>query len=160
MNEKLKKLRKQLTELIRQGVERGKAYKDAGYHSKTHKVSQQRACKLLTDNEKVMAYLDALRANDSRTTSITRTMQLNRLNTLYNLAIKQKNVSAGASVIREQNEMLGFHREHAPNLEKEQQLKDIVDRELKELERLSKKRTEELSNTNTRQSGQVIKKIG
>jgi len=132
-------------EAIHDGIERAEAYFGAGYKVKSRKIAQERACVLLTKNNNVIAYLEALKDNDDRKTNISRTMQLNRLDTLYAMAVKQENVSAGASVIREQNEMLGFHREHAPNTEKEERRRQIVEQELKELERIARQRTEALS---------------
>ena len=61
--------------------------------------------------------------------------------------------SAVVSAIREQNDMLGYHRESAPNMEKEQQRKDILETELHELERLCRERTAELSSSDTRDNG-------
>lgn len=46
-------------------------------------------------------------------------MQLNKLNDTYELAKIQKNPSAMTSAVREQNEMLGYHREKGLNPEKE-----------------------------------------
>lgn len=152
MNEKLKKLRQKLTErqaqfveLIRSGQDRGNAYINAGYKARTREQAQINASHLLTNNYKVIEYFECLRDEDDRKFNISRAMQLNRLDVLYNMAVEQKNVSAGASVIREQNEMLGFHREQAPNLEKEQVKKELVEQERKELERLAEARMGELS---------------
>lgn len=156
MIKKLQKLRNKLTEkqvkfvtLHKSGVERGKAYIDAGYTAKTLQQAQINASRLLTKNDKVIVYFEALKANDDRNTNISRTMQLNRLNALYDMAITQKNVPAANSVVREMNEMLGYHREAAPNLEKEQAKKAILETEERELEQLSKVRTVKLSEHRT-----------
>lgn len=152
MNKNLNKLRDKctdkqakFTQLIHQGVERAKAYKDAGFGPKNRRIAIQTASRLLTTNTKVIAYLEALKANDDRNTNISRGMQLNKLNTVYKIAEAQNNPSAMTSAIREQNEMLGYHREQAPNLEREQARKDIVEQERRELERLADKRDQELS---------------
>lgn len=152
MTENLKKLREKLTEkqvkfidLHKSGQDRGEAYVNAGYKAKTREQAQINASRLLTKNDKCIAYFEALKANDDRNTNISRSMQLNRLNTLFTLALEQKNVSAASGVIREQNEMLGFHRESAPNVEKEQAKRDLIDSERIELERLAEARTTELS---------------
>jgi len=152
MSEKLNKLRMKLTEkqvefvdLLKSGQDRADAYVNATFKAKSRKIAQQCACKLLTTNKKVMAYFDALRAEDDRKTSISRTMQLNRLNFLYELAVKQKNVTAGKAVIAEQNEMLGYHRETAPNLEREAAQKAMEAKEAEKLAELAHQRTEDES---------------
>jgi len=154
MNQKLKQLRDKCTDkqekfvqLHKNGQDRGDAYINAGYKAKTKQQAQINASRLLTKNDKCIAYFEALKAHDDRNTNISRSMQLNRLNTLYDMAIVQKNVSAGASVIREQNEMLGYHRENAPNPEAAQERRALIEHELKELERLAALRTAELSQT-------------
>ena len=152
MTDRLKKLRDACTDkqqrfvqLYKNGQDRGEAYVNAGYHSMSKKIAQQCACKLLTKSKAVMAYFEALKDEDSRNTNITRTTQLNRLDTLYSMAVEQHNVSAGASVIREQNEMLGYHRENAPNMEREQARKELEKDEAEALDRLAQERTEEIS---------------
>lgn len=161
MNDKLSKLRKKLTDnqlkfsnLIHSGVERSKAYRQA-FNTKSKRISQQSASRLLTTNDKVIDYLAALRANEDRKTSISRSMQLNRLNKLFRLALDQDNVTAGTSVIREQNEMLGYHRESAPNMEKEQAKQQRIAEEKEALQRMSRQRTDELSSDEP-----TVKKIG
>jgi len=157
MNDKLRKLRSKCTakqakfvELHKSGQERGEAYQNAYPKAKNLLRAQQEASRLLTKNVKVIAYFEALKANDDRNTNISRSMQLVKLNKAFILAEIQKNVAGMVSTIREQNEMLGFHRDTAPNLEREQARRDIIEKELKELERLAKARTAELSEPQTK----------
>lgn len=152
MKAKLIKLRDKCTdrqakfvELIAQGVLRDVAYYSAGFKPKNKRRAQQAASTLLTQNKRTMAYMDALKANADRKTNISRTMQLNRLNKLYELAVKQENVTAGTSVIREQNEMLGYHRDTAPNPEREQARSRLIESEIAALSRMASTRTAALS---------------
>ena len=72
-------------------------------------------------------------------------MQLNKLNEVFQIAKKQKNPSAMVTAIREQNEMLGYHRENAPKPEKELARRNCEKKEIEELERIARQRTNELS---------------
>jgi hypothetical protein len=49
------------------------------------------------------------------------------------------------SAVREQNEMLGYHRETAPNPEKEEARTQRTKEELEALRRLARQRTAELA---------------
>ncbi len=135
------------TEFIHQGVDRAEAYQSAGYKPKTRLLAQQAASRLLTTNTKVVEYLECLKANDDRNTNISRTMQLNKLNQAFNIAIEQKNPSAMVSAIREQNEMLGYHRESAPNPEREKARRKLSETEIIEIQRIVRIRTAELAQT-------------
>lgn len=166
MNEKLKNLQANCSvkeakflELWLNGGDKFSIYKQAGFKPKSVAVASANVCRLLK-KANCAAYLQALKDNQDKNTNISRSMQLNRLNTLLAMAIEQKNVSAGASVIREQNEMLGFHREQAPNLEKEQQRKELDEREQVELDRLSRERTGELSDAEPTKGTGILRKIG
>lgn len=149
---KLKKLRDRLTdkqakfvELVVSGMDRGEAYQKAKYKPKTLQMAQQEASRLLTQNVKVIAYYEACLAEIERKLNIQRGTQLRKLNETYDMAKEDRSTSAMVSAIREQNEMLGFHRESAPNLEREERRRDLIDKELKELSRLVADRTDELS---------------
>jgi len=125
--------------------DRGQSYIDAGFKPKNKEVAAQCAWRLLNKNANVKAYYDALWQEKARVSNISRTQQLRKLDRAYEIAERQKNPSTMVSAIREQNEMLGYHREAAPNLEREQDKKELMEAELRELERLSKQRTAELS---------------
>lgn len=140
MNAKLQKLRDKctdkqakFTELFKNGQEPGEAYQNAGFKAKRKRIAQQAASRLLTTNTNVRAYLIALRAEDERKTNITRVFQLKRLNNLYEMAVEQGNVSAGTSAIREQNEMLGYHREKGLNPEREASKRAAMSKEERKL---------------------------
>ena len=152
MTEKLKNLRTKCTtkqanfvELVVTGLAHGLAYQEAGYKPKTLIRAQQEASRLLTTNKKVIEYLNELKEEHYRKMAIGRGVQLARLNKLYDIAIDQNNVTAATGVVREMNEMLGYHREAAPNPEREQARKALLHNELRELERLCRQRTAELS---------------
>ena len=58
------------------------------------------------------------------------------------MAVTQKNVQAAKAVIAEQNEMLGFHRDKAPNTEREQaRLEAMTDEDIKLAKLAAKIRT-------------------
>ena len=152
MNEKLTKLRQKLTErqakfvqLIHSGQDRGNAYINAGYKAGTREQAQMNASHLLTNNYKVIDYFEALRTEDDRKVNISRTQQLRKLDRAYEVAKQKENPSGMVSAIREQNEMLGYHRETAPNLEREQNRKRIMSSELVEVQELCRIRTKALS---------------
>ena len=155
MTEKLKKLRDKCSEkeakfleLWVNGEEKFNAYNNAGFKAKNTKVASAAICRLLK-KVNCSAYLEALKdEKDSelqRKNKITRTTQLNALEDARKLAEKLNNPSAMISAIREQNEMLGYHREAAPNLEREDARRKIEAEEIEELERIARIRTAELS---------------
>ena len=129
MNEKLKELKSKCSEkeakfleLWVNGQAKFNAYNNAGFKAKSVKVASAAICRLLK-KVNCSAYLEALKnQKDSelqRKNKITRTTQLNALEDARNLAKKLNKPSAMVSAIREQNEMLGYHRDNAPNAEKE-----------------------------------------
>ena len=157
MNEKLTKLRQKLTEkqakfvqLIRSGQDRGNAYINAGYRAETREQAQMNASRLLTKNDKVIEYFEALRADDDRKVNISRTQQLRKLDRAYEVAKQKENPSGMVAAIKEQNEMLGYHREQAPNLEREQARKEFLESERREVEELARLRTAQLSGIDIR----------
>jgi hypothetical protein len=169
MNEKLKELRNKCTEkeakfleLWVNGEEKFNAYNNAGFKAKNTKVASAAICRLLK-KVNCSAYLEALKnQKDSelqRKNKITRTTQLNALEDAKKLAEKLNNPSAMVSAIREQNEMLGYHRENAPNTEKEAMRRKIEDDERKELEKAAKERSEELSKKRTEELSQTGLKV-
>ena len=132
MNEKLKELKSKCSEkeakfleLWVNGQAKFNAYNNAGFKAKSVKVASAAICRLLK-KVNCSAYLEALKnEKDSelqRKNKITRTTQLNALEDARNLAKKLNKPSAMVSAIREQNEMLGYHRDKSPNQEREQSL--------------------------------------
>ena len=109
--------------LLMSGLCRHDAYVKAGYQAKNKDIAAQNAGALLTRNDKVIALYDALKAEKEAKTNIgktiTRTDQLNALEDAKKLATTLKRPSALVSAIREQNEMLGYHKEKGPNEAKE-----------------------------------------
>ena len=129
MNEKLKELKSKCSEkeakfleLWVNGDEKFNAYNKAGFKAKTTKGASAAICRLLK-KVNCAAYLEALKSEkDSelqRKNKITRTTQLNALEDAIRLAEKLNKPSAMVSAIREQNEMLGYHRDNAPNTERQ-----------------------------------------
>ena len=71
---------------------------------------------------------------------ITRERQLTKLDQAAAIALLQNNPSAMVSAIREQNDMLGYHREAAPNPEAEAAWKQRLDEETQALREQAKER--------------------
>ena len=99
----------------------------------------------MTTNTKFMNYLEALKDNDDRKTNISRITQLNKLNEAFRIAKEQKYPSVMVLAVRKQNEMLGYHRENAPNPEKELAKHKLLQFEMEALQRIARQRTAELS---------------
>ena len=157
MNAKLKELRDRLPERqavfvenLFSGMTRPKAYKNAGYEVRDNDTAARCAWRLLNKNENVLAYYEALKKgkddNTIRTLNITRTTQIKSLRDTFLLAERIENPSAMVSALREINEMMGYHRENAPNAEKEAAKAARMSREEKEIARLlAQQRTAELA---------------
>ena len=150
-DEKLKELRDKCSvkeakflELWINGQEKFTAFNNAGFKAKNTKVASAAVCRLLK-KVSCSAYLEALKnEKDSelqRKNKITRTTQLNALEDAKKLAEKLNNPSAMVSAIREQNEMMGYHRESAPNLEAEAARKQRLDEETQAMRELARART-------------------
>ena len=87
-------------------------------------------------------------------------MQLGKLDRAYDLAEKRNNPSAMVQAAKEQNEMLGFHRELAPNEEKEAKRDKLTKQEQEAIDRIINTRLNELSSgkeSQTEQSCNVVK---
>lgn len=130
MSEELKQLKSKCNEKqakfaenLYNGQDRADAYKNANYDVKDKETAARCGWRLLNKCENVLAYYEALKAerdkNIERTQNITRTTQIKSLNETYELAKTLKNPSAMVSALREINEMMGYHRENAPNAERE-----------------------------------------
>ena len=154
-DEKLKELKTKCSikeakflELWVNGEEKFNAYNNAGYKVKNTKVASAAVCRLLK-KVNCSTYLEALKnEKDSelqRKNKITRTTQLNALTKAKELAERLNNPSAMVSAIREQNEMLGYHRESAPNPEAEAARKQRLDEETQALREQARRRTNIIS---------------
>ncbi len=168
MTEKLKELKAKCSEkeakfleLWVNGEKKFNAYNNAGFKAKNTKVASAAICRLLK-KVNCSAYLEALKnKKDSelqRKNKITRTTQLNALEDAKKLAEKLNKPSAMVSAIREQNEMLGYHRETAPNPEKEAAKRAAMTEEERKLaEALAKLRTAEEATERKSQVCKVVK---
>jgi len=166
MSEKLKELKSKCSdkeakflELWFNGQQKFNAYNNAGFKAKNTKVASAAICRLLK-KVNCSAYLEALK-NDKdselqRKNKITRTMQLNRLSTAYELARAAKNPSAMVSAVREANEMLGFHRDSAPNPERELAIRQRAEAEQVELQAIARRRTISIAGANKGQSDAMV----
>lgn len=66
----------------------------------------------------IIAEKKRIQQETAKETGITRKRQMDRLDVLYDMAIDQKNPTSAKGIIAEQNEMLGYHRDKAPNQER------------------------------------------
>ena len=114
----------------------------AGYTKTTAKVE---SCKFL-DNPRIKKAISHKQVNIASVLDISRKKQYERINEAYEMAKELKMPSAMTSAAREINEMAGFHRELAPNAEREQARQAMEDVEkVKLAEKMAKERTQELS---------------
>ena len=67
--------------------------------------------------------IERLKAKRELKTDITREKQLLRLDNVYDLSMKKNKLNCAVAAVREQNEMLGYHTDNAPNIERERLLK-------------------------------------
>ena len=104
-----------------------------------------RGHKTVFNNMQVKAEITRLEAESAAEAKITREIQHAKLTEAFNIAKGKKNAAAMTGAIREQNEMLGYHRETAPNTEREEAKRARTEAEQTELERLAAKRTSELT---------------
>lgn len=93
--------------------------------------------------------IEAIRAIDTKTQKkldLSRESQHNKLKEAFDIAKTAKNASAMTSAIREQNEMLGYHREKGLNPEKEAARAKRMTKEQRHIaEKWAKERTNELA---------------
>ncbi|KKK82809.1 hypothetical protein LCGC14_2799710, partial [marine sediment metagenome] len=115
----------------------------AGY---AENYAMHRSEKVLS-NVVVIAAIAKIDGKTAKKLDLTREGQHKKLEEVRIMALKNGNPAAAASAIREENDMLGFHREKAPNQEKEQAILDRMSEEerLLELEAV-KLRTSKLAN--------------
>ena len=110
------------------------AYIRAGYAKKTAEVG---SCKLVS-KVKIRARIDFLMAEPAKKLNITRESQLLKLQTIVD--DKDCTGTTAVSAIREMNDMLGYHREAAPNPEAEAARKQRLDEETQALREQAKER--------------------
>ncbi len=79
-----------------------------------------RSDKAVWGNERVIKAIQAIDAKTEQEMGFSRTQQLSRLTKAYDMANTSGSASAMTGAIREMNEMLGYHRDKAPNSERAQ----------------------------------------
>ena len=94
------------------------ALQGAGYS----KLYSERAGLKLFDNVQLIATIARIDAKTERKLDLSRAKQHAKLEQAQAMAIETHSPSAMVSAIREQNEMLGYHRDKSPNQEREQSL--------------------------------------
>ena len=108
----------------------------AGYSKKT---ARMQASTMLT-KQNITTRIAGIKAEIAEKANITRETQLAKLDQATSIALSQNNPSAMVSAIREQNDMLGYHREAAPNPEAEAARKQRLDEETQALREQAKER--------------------
>lgn len=101
--------------------------KKAGYSGNSNTL-RQRAHELVT-NSNIIAVKHKIQAETMEELNITKQGQLDKLAVFHDIALKQKNVAAGRSVIHEENELCGLLQDKAPNTEREQAKLALMDSE-------------------------------
>lgn len=145
---KTRKLTQKQKEFCQAYTTPGKAYNNgtqaaiqAGYSQKcANVISAQNLVKANIKNEIVR-----IKAELAEKQGFTRESQLKDLESAKALAMLQENVPGMVSAIREQNEMLGFHRDKAPNPEAAQARQQRFKGEMAAIRRLVRTRTAELA---------------
>ena len=153
MTEALNKPQKELTPkqkaFIQAYTTPGKGYNNAtqaaiiaGYSAKTANNMVNR----LLVNVGIKEAIAQIRADLAVEMGFTREKQLKDLELAKGFALQKHETSGMVSAIREQNEMLGYHRELASNPEKEAEKAAKMTKEDKVLARITaRQRTEELA---------------
>lgn len=77
----------------------------------------------------IIAEKARIQAITAKKLDLSRQAQHEKLERAFKIAEDGKNPSAMATVIREQNEMLGYHRDKAPNTERIEQIRRRMDEE-------------------------------
>jgi len=124
------------------------SYKKAGY-SKCHGWMRNSA--KVRSKQYIQDAITAKRRESTAKIDVTREYCIERLYQIAETSKTERNVISAIATI---GDFAGFKRENAPNEEREQARKALKDKELTELERLSRARTEELSHR------PVIRQIG
>ncbi len=99
---------------------------------------------------KIIKLKEQIQAETEEKLNLSREAQHKKLQQALAMAIETKSAAAMTSAIREQNEMLGYHRDKAPNTEREAaRLARMSDEERKLAELAAKLRTEAESKVKT-----------
>ena len=97
-------------------------------------------------NVRVVEEIERLEGKEEEKLDLSREKQHQKLKEAFDIAKTGKNPAAMTSAVREQNEMLGYHRDTAPNAEKEAAKAKRMDSETRKVaEAVAKQRTDELS---------------
>lgn len=124
------------------GRKQEQAMIDVGY-TKNYASSY---CGVMWDNTSLIAAIARIDAKTEEKLDLSRAGQHEKLQDAYNIAEKAKNPAAMTGAIREQNEMLGFHRDKAPNQEKvDEILARMTDEEIATRRIVAKMRTDALA---------------
>jgi len=105
----------------------------------------------------IKAAIDKKMAKTAAKCEITRETQLKDLEKVKTFAVLADNPSAFVSAVREQNEMLGFHRELAPNAEKES--KRLAHMDLEKRRFAEKQAEERLNEVSAEQGDRVLESV-
>lgn len=104
----------------------------------------------LMGKDGIKATIAKIRADLAAENGFTREKQLKDLELAKKIAQGKLDSSGMVSATREQNEMLGFHRELAPNAEREAARRAVLDTEKRKVaEKVAKLRTDEESGERT-----------
>ncbi len=100
-------------------------------------------------NLRIIAAIARIDAKTAEKLDLSREGQHRKLEKALAMAIATESPAAMTSAIREQNEMLGYHRDKAPNAEKVAEMREHMDaEEIARRQGQAKRRTDELSGSN------------
>lgn len=126
------------------GRNRGKALRIIGYAEST--CISGKALEDIYGHLRVKAAIARIDAKTEEKLDLSRAGQHAKLETAIQMALDAKNPAAYISGVREQNEMLGYHRDKAPNQEKvDEILARMTDEEIATRRIVAKMRTDALS---------------
>jgi len=117
------------------GRRKARAMRAVGYSESSS--NSGRVQRSVYSNARVQAAIARIDAETGRKLDLTREAQYRRLLGAYDIALEQRNVAGIKAVLAEINEMLGYHRENAPNEERERAVLERMSEEDRELARLA-----------------------
>ncbi len=109
------------------GRDKAQGMRTIGYAESSCKSGKAVGC--VYGNVRVKAAIARIDKKTAKVLDLSRKGQHEKLERALKIAEDGKNPSAMASVIREQNEMLGYHRDKAPNTERQAQIRDRMEQE-------------------------------
>lgn len=118
------------------------AYRQAGYQAKTDNAAYVGASRLL-NNDKTIAYLQALQRRQQARSGISRTQIVNKLMHSYEQAMSNNQVSAAVSALAQVSKICGYDTESAPNPERQRAQQQLEQSERQRLQRLARQATGE-----------------